>query len=90
MIFHDNRLLADDSHEISFLISFQNNRKDVTKFVSAAVALWDKKLCENHVEEVQGDTVARMHALVFTSSTCGDMYSSRVQCICPMPERLGC
>ena len=24
MIFHENRLLADDSHEISFLISFEN------------------------------------------------------------------
>ena len=32
MIFHENRLLADDSHEISYLI-FVENYEDVTKFV---------------------------------------------------------
>ena len=32
MIFHENRLLADDSHEISYLIFFQI-RKDVAKVV---------------------------------------------------------
>ena len=32
MIFHENRLLADDSHEISYLI-FSNIRKDVAEFV---------------------------------------------------------
>ena len=32
MIFHENRLLADDSHEISYLI-FLKIRKDVAKFV---------------------------------------------------------
>ena len=32
MVFHENYLLADDSHEISFLLSFEI-RKDVTKFV---------------------------------------------------------
>ena len=32
MIFHENRLLADDSHEVSYLIILQI-AKDVTKFV---------------------------------------------------------
>ena len=33
MIFHENRLLADDSHEISHLIFFFEIGKDVNKFV---------------------------------------------------------
>ena len=33
IIFHENRLLADDSHEISYLIFFSKIMKDVTKFV---------------------------------------------------------
>ena len=38
MIFHENRLLADDSHEISYLV-FNTNKKDVAKFVAAAVLI---------------------------------------------------
>ena len=30
MIFHDNRLLADDSHEVSYII-FSKTRKDIAK-----------------------------------------------------------
>ena len=33
MLFHENRLLADDSYEISYLIFFQKIRKDVAKCV---------------------------------------------------------
>ena len=36
MIFHENRLLADDSHEISYLI-FLKMRKYVAKLSSVAV-----------------------------------------------------
>ena len=32
MIFRENRLLADDFHEIAYLI-FSKNKKDVAKFV---------------------------------------------------------
>ena len=38
MIFHENRLLADDSHEISYLI-FSKTRKDVANLSSAAVVI---------------------------------------------------
>ena len=38
MIFHENRLLADDSHEISFLISFEI-RKMSQNLLSAAVVI---------------------------------------------------
>ena len=38
MIFLENRLLADDSHEISFLTSFENE-KDVANVSSAAVMI---------------------------------------------------
>ena len=37
MIFHENRLLADDSHEISYLIFFEKLRKMSQKLSSAAV-----------------------------------------------------
>ena len=39
MIFHENRLLADDSHEISYLIFLLKLRKDVAKLSSAAVVI---------------------------------------------------
>ena len=39
MIFHENRLLADDSHEISYLIFFLKMRKYVQNLWSAAVVI---------------------------------------------------
>ena len=39
MIFHENRLLADDSHEVSYLIFFQKIGKDVANLSSAAVVI---------------------------------------------------
>ena len=38
MIFHENRLLADDSHEISYL--FFQKRKDVANFVICSSRDW--------------------------------------------------
>ena len=35
MLFHENRLLTDDSHEIAYLI-FSKTRKDVQNLSSAA------------------------------------------------------
>ena len=43
MLFYENRLLADDSHVISYLI-FVENGKDVAKFV----------VCCNHVWALEG------------------------------------
>ena len=42
MIFHENRLLADDSHEISYLI-FSKIGKVVTKFVVFCSRDWRLK-----------------------------------------------
>ena len=39
MIFHENRLLADDSHEISFLISFKKLGKMSQNLSSAVVVI---------------------------------------------------
>ena len=39
MIFHDNRLLADDSHEISYLIFFCKLRKMLQNLSSDAVVI---------------------------------------------------
>ena len=39
MIFHENRLLADDSHEISYHIFFSKIRKISQKLSSAAVVI---------------------------------------------------
>ena len=42
MIFHENRLLADDSHEISYLI-LSKIRKDCGKFVDCCSRDWRLK-----------------------------------------------
>ena len=42
MIFHENRLPADGSHEISYLIS-SKIKKDVTKFVICCIRDWRYK-----------------------------------------------
>ena len=39
MIFHENRLLADDYHEISYLIFFRKLRRILQNFSSAAVVI---------------------------------------------------
>ena len=39
MIFHENRLLSDDSHEISYIIFFQKLGKLSQNLVSAAVVI---------------------------------------------------
>ena len=39
MIFHENRLPADDSHEISYLIFFQKLGKMTQNLSSAAVVI---------------------------------------------------
>ena len=39
MLLHEDRLLADDSHEISYLI-FSKIRKDVAKFVVCCSRDW--------------------------------------------------
>ena len=39
MIFHENRLLADDSHEISYLIFFRKLGKMLQNLSSAAVVI---------------------------------------------------
>ena len=40
MVFHENRLLADDSHEISYLIFFSKIKKDVVKIVVCCSHDW--------------------------------------------------
>ena len=44
MIFHENRLPADDSHEISYLIFFQKLRKMLQKLSSAAVMIGARRV----------------------------------------------
>ena len=39
MIFHKNRLLADDSHKISYLIFVENREKMLQHVSSAAVVI---------------------------------------------------
>ena len=39
MVFHENRLLADDSHEISYLIFFRKLKKMSQNLLSAAVVI---------------------------------------------------
>ena len=39
MIFHENRLLADDSHEMSYLVFFRKSGKMLQYLSSAAVMI---------------------------------------------------
>ena len=48
MIFHENRLLADVSHEISYLI-FSKIRKDVAKLSSAADVMVRREMQAQYV-----------------------------------------
>ena len=47
MIFYENRLLADDSHEISYLILWKI-KKDVAKFVVCCIHDQRFKVKHNH------------------------------------------
>ena len=49
MIFHENHLLADDSHEISDLIFFQKLGKMLKKLLSAAVVIGPLRVKTNVV-----------------------------------------
>ena len=44
MIFHENRLLADDSHEITYLIFFGKLGKMLQNLSSAAVVICDLRV----------------------------------------------
>ena len=48
MIFHENRLLAGISHEISYLI-FSKIRKDIAKLSSAAVVMVRREMQAQYV-----------------------------------------
>ena len=48
MIFHENRLLADDSHEISYLIFFHKLGKIWQNLKSAAVVIGALKVTRTH------------------------------------------
>ena len=48
MIFHENHLLADNSHEISYLIFFPKIRKMLRKLSSAAVVIGAVRVKEQH------------------------------------------
>ena len=56
MIFHENRLLADDSHEISYLIFFKNSER--CRKICCLLQLWlelkgfpDNEECSGSVVE---------------------------------------
>ena len=48
-MFHKNRLLEDDSHEISYLIFFRKIGKDVSKFVVCCSCDWRSKCLEGNL-----------------------------------------
>ena len=54
MTFHENRLPADDSHEISCLISYFRKKEQISKLSSAANYRWrfkGKKIFWNKLEQ---------------------------------------
>ena len=64
MIFHENHLLADDSHEISYLIFFQKFGKMLKNLSSAAVVIGAKgvnvRLIRRHYFRPTGETKIRL------------------------------
>ena len=50
MIFHENCLLADNSHEISYLIFFRKLGKMLEKLSSAAVVIGALRVIINNIE----------------------------------------
>ena len=56
MIFQENRLLADDSHELSYLIFFSKIRKKSHKICRLIVAFW-----VNEQELAQRNRIIRNH-----------------------------
>ena len=53
MIFHENRLLADDSHEISFLIPFElGNMSNILSSVAVVIGLSAEFLTWNHPGDI--------------------------------------
>ena len=65
MIFHENHLLADDSHEISYLI-FSKIGKDVAKFVLCCSCDWglrvNLKACINYQAEWKANLASKKPA----------------------------
>ena len=53
MIFHENRLLADDSHEVSYLIFFKKLGKISQNLSSAAVVIgaYHQYLCSTLLKQ---------------------------------------
>ena len=63
MIFHENRLLADDSHEISYLIFFRNLGKASQNLSSAAVVIGALRVNTSlHVSLLVCDLVSLSHS----------------------------
>ena len=85
MIFHENRLLGDDSHEISYLI-FSIIGKDVVKFVVCCSCDWRFKgqlLFESLLpqtlvrianSDVTDQTALGLHCLSMTSGQVEQVY----------------
>ena len=65
MIFHENRLLAEDSHEISFLISFRKLGKTLQNLSSAAVIIGALRVNTFQQDKTESsDQTVWMHRLV--------------------------
>ena len=72
MIFHENRLLADDSHEISYLIFFSKIRKDVEMKTlwSAAVVIGALRVLKKAMEQCPESSVFFFRALRSRKNEC--------------------
>ena len=51
MIFHENRLLADHSHEISYLIFFKNSERCLKNLAFAVVVISALRVKNNHCKK---------------------------------------
>ena len=57
MIFHENRLVADDSHVISCFILFENEKRCRNNLSSAAVVIGALRVNLNHSRQASRDSI---------------------------------
>ena len=65
MIFHENRLLADDSHEISYLIFFRKLGKMPQNMSSAAVVIGALRIKRLLTSAILFDLILYVQSTIF-------------------------
>ena len=80
MIFHKNHRLADDSHEISYLIFFRKIRKMSQKLLSAAVVIGALRVNKLKGNKVPGGLGVHIYLPFIAGKQCAVWFPSIPLC----------